>query len=226
MTAAKEGLRLSPNATHLAIDVATLQIDLANYDDAEKHAELALTTDPAQAHDLLARIWIGRKKMDRAEVEAKKAMESARDRVAPLITMALVRREQGQHEAALKLLEQAVEKKQKREEIASLYFLRGDMRARLGLAEEAERDFRREIELFPESPQAYRNLALLLVAAGRIEEATALIRKLVAEAPFPGSYHTVCQILETVGDQRGVRYWARRGLAQFPEDRTLRRLAS
>ncbi len=225
VTAAKEGLRLSPNATHLAIDVATLQIDLANYDDAEKHAELALATDPAQAHDLIARVWIARKNTDRAEAEAKKAM-SASDRVAPLITMALVRREQGQHEEALKLLEQAVEKKQKREEIASLYFLRGDMRARLGRAEEAERDFRREIELFPESPQAYRNLALLLVADGRIEEATALIRKLIAEAPFPGSYHTVCQILDTVGDQRGVRYWARRGLAQFPEDRTLRRLAS
>ena len=226
VAAAKEGLRLSPNATHIAVDVATMQIDMGNLDDAEKHAELALTADPAHAHDLLARVSIGRKDLARAELEAQKAIQSTSDRVAPLITMALVRREQGKYEEALRLLNEAMAKKNEREQIASLHFLRGDMLARLGRAEEAERDLRREIELFPEDAPAYRNLALLLVADGRLEEATALIRKLIAEAPVPASYRTVCQILETVGDQRGVRYWARQGLARFPEDAALRRLAS
>jgi arylsulfatase A-like enzyme/Flp pilus assembly protein TadD len=225
VAAGKEGLRLSPNATHLAVDVATMLLDLGELDDAQKHAELALAADPAHAHDLLARIWIARKDLARAEQEAEKAMKSS-DKIAPLMTMALVRREQGQHEAALKLLEDAVARKGQKEQIASLYFLRGDVLARLGRAEEAERDFRREIDLFPEDAPAYRNLSLLLVAAGRLDEATALIRKLIAEAPVPTSYHTVCQVLETVGDERGVRYWARQGLARFPADPTLRRLAS
>ena len=226
VAAAKEGLRLSPNATHIAVDVATMQIDLGNLDDAQKHAELALAADPSHAHDLLARVWIGKKDLKRAEAEARKALEHANGRVAPLITMALVRREQANYEDALRLLDQAVSKKAPREEIASLYFLRGDMLARLGRAEEAERDFRREIEIFPEDAPAYRNLALLLVADGRLEDATALIRKLIAEAPVPASYRTVCQVLKTVGDDRGVRYWARQGLARFPDDATLRRLAS
>lgn len=226
VAAAKEGLKLSPNATHLAIDVATMQLDLGNLDDAEKHAELAVSADPAQAHDLLARVWIGRKDLARAEAEAQKAIEKTRGRVAPLITMALVRREQGRYDAALELLDEAVRKKKEREEIASLFFLRGDMFARLGRAEEAERDFRREIELFPEDQPAYRNLTVLLVATGRLQEATAMIRKLIAEAPVPASYLTVCDVLATVGDLRGVRYWARQGLARYPGDARLARLAS
>ncbi len=224
--AAKEGLRLSPNATHLAIDIATLQLDLGNVDDAEKHAELAANADPAQAYDLLARVWIRRKNLGNAESAAQKAMEKASGRIAPLITLALVRREQGRYDAALELLDDAVRKKKEREEIASLFFLRGDVLARLGRAEEAERDFRREIELFPEDQPAYRNLTVLLVASGRLDEATALIRKLIAEAPVPASYLTVCEVLATVGDLRGVRYWARQGLARYPRHPGLRRLAS
>jgi tetratricopeptide (TPR) repeat protein len=224
--AAKEGLKLSPNATHLAIDIATMQIDLGNLDDAEKHAELAVNADPAQAYNLLARVWIARKDLARAESAAQKAIETTTGRVAPLITLALVRREQGRYEEALKLLDEAVSKKKEREEIASLFFLRGDVLARLGRAEEAERDFRREIELFPEDQPAYRNLTVLLVAAGRLDEATALIRKLIAESPVPASYVTVCEVLATVGDMRGVRYWARQGLARYPGHPGLRRLAS
>lgn len=222
--AAKEGLKLSPNASHLAIDVATIQLELENLDDAEKHADLVVEADPARAHDLLARIWIKRKDLSRAEAEAKKAVANANDKVAPLMTMAFVRREQGQNEEALRLLNEAMQKKNEKEHIASLHFLRGDVLARLGRAEEAESDFRREIDLFPEDAPAYRNLAILLVAAGRLDEATALIRKLIAEAPVPASYYTVCQVLDTVGDVRGVRYWARQGLQRFPNDKTLQRL--
>jgi tetratricopeptide (TPR) repeat protein len=224
--ASKQGLRLSPNATHLAIDVATMQLDLGNLDDAQKHAELAVKHAPEQAYDLLARVWIQRKDLKRAESEAQKALDGRSDRISPLITMALVRREQGRNEEALKLLDQAVEKKGKREQIGSLYFLRGDVYARLGYAEEAERDFVKQIELFPDDPPAYKNLALLYVASGRYDEATSLIRKLIAESPVPASYYAVCQVLETVGDIRGVRYWARQGLNRFPGDPQLRRFAS
>jgi arylsulfatase A-like enzyme/Flp pilus assembly protein TadD len=224
--ASKEGLKLSPNASYLAADVATMQVELGNFDDAEAHAELVLAADPSKAHDLLARIAIGRKDYVRAEAEARKAMDLAKEKIAPLMTMAMIQREKGNVDEALRLLNQAVSKKKEREQIESLFFLRGDVLARLGRVEEAERDFRQEIDLFPGDQPAYRNLTLLLVASGRIPEATALIRKLIAEAPVPASYHTVCQVLDTVGDARGVRYWARQGLARFPNDATLRRLAS
>lgn len=222
---ARAGLRLSPNAMNLAFDASELMLEQKQLDDAQKHAELGMKSDPARAHEILSRIWIERKDLAKAEAEAKLSMQSDGDKVAPLLTLARVQREQGKLDAALVTLDQALAKKKEAQEVVMLHFLRGDVYARLGRGEEAEREFRREIELFPEDPPAYKNLILLLVAEGRIGEGTALIRQLIEKAPTPPSYVAVCHVLETLGDKRGVRYWARQGLARYPGDPTLRRLA-
>ena len=224
VAASKEGLKIAPQASFLAMDVAKLQMELGNLDDAEKHAELAIGIDAVRAHDLLARIAIARGQFARAETEVRKALSMNDDKISPFLTMAILEREKGNIDEALRHLDQAVAKK--KDEVETLHFLRGDILARLGRAEEAEREFRAEIQFFPENQPAYKNLTLLLVAGGRIPEATAVIRQLIQEAPIPDSYHTVCDVLMTVGDVRGVRYWARQGLARFPNDPTLRRLAS
>jgi arylsulfatase A-like enzyme/predicted Zn-dependent protease len=224
--AAKQGLRLSPNATHLAVDVATLQLDLGNLEDAEQHADLALKGNPGQAYEILARIWMARNDLPRAEAEARKSLENDRERAAPYITMARVHREMGKLDSALQLLNEAEKRKKPSQEIANLYFLRGDVHARLGNIEAAERDFRKEIATFPEEPQAYKNLVLLLVAGGRVREGTQLIRDLISASPVPASYVAVCEVLATLGDARGVKYWARQGLTRYPEDRVLRRFAA
>ncbi|HEX6159110.1 MAG TPA: sulfatase-like hydrolase/transferase [Thermoanaerobaculia bacterium] len=226
IAAAQEGLKLSPRASNLALDIAKIQLDLKRYDEAQQHAELAVKAEPGQAHEVLAQIALGKKDMPKAEEHARLAMQNDRDRVAPLMTLARVQRDKGELDAALATLNDAISKKKPKEEISLLYFLRGDVYARLGRGEEAERDFRTEIEKFPEDPTAYKNLVLLLVAEGRIPEATGLIRQLVQEAPIPPSYVAVCQVLDTLGDQRGVKYWARQGLMKFPENPQLRRLAS
>jgi len=222
----KDALRMSPQATHIAIDVANLLLEEKQLDDAEKHAELALKSDPGQVHDILARIAIERKDFARAEKEAKLAIETDRDRVSSLMTLARVQREREQLDAALQSLDQAVSLKKDGQEVIGLYYMRGDVLARLGRAREAEVDLRREIQLFPEEPLAYKNLVLLLVAEGRIDEGTGLIRQLIDKSPTPPSYLAVCHVLETLGDTRGVRYWARQGLSRFPDNAALRKLAS
>ncbi|HEV3483874.1 MAG TPA: tetratricopeptide repeat protein, partial [Vicinamibacterales bacterium] len=223
--AMKAGLRLAPNASHMLVDLAALLLETRQFEDARKHAELAIKTEPAEAHDILARIAIEQKDFARADAEAQKALASDRDRIASLLTFARVKIEKGELEAALKALDDAVQRKKPHQEVVGLYFLRGDVLARLGRAEEAEADLRREIKLFPEDPTAYKNLVLLLVAAGRIPEATQLIRTLIDASPTPPSYVAVCQVLDTLGDTRGVRYWARQGLARYPTHPGLRRLA-
>ncbi|HEX7708290.1 MAG TPA: sulfatase-like hydrolase/transferase, partial [Thermoanaerobaculia bacterium] len=177
--AGKDGLRLSPQATHIAIGLANLMLDQRQFDDARQHAELALKADPGQAHDILARIFIEQKDLVRAEQEARLAIESDSDRIASLMTMARVEREQGKLEAALQRLDDALARKKADRDVAMLHFLRGDVLARIGRPEEAEREFLREIELFPEDPPAYKSLTLLLVVDGRVAEATELIRQLI-----------------------------------------------
>jgi tetratricopeptide (TPR) repeat protein len=224
--AAKEGLRLSPHATHLAIEIARLQLEENNLDDAQRHAELAVKSDPGQANEVLARIWLERKDYAKAEAAAAAAIRTDTERVAPLVTMARVKRDSGALDESLRMLDRAVALKRANEDVAMLYFIRGDVLARLGRFQEAERDFRKEISIFPEEPTAYKNLVLLLVSEGRIPEATELLRSLVRESPTPPSYIAVCHVLDTLGDRRGVHYWAIQGLQKYPDNPTLRKLAS
>ncbi|MFL6245366.1 MAG: sulfatase-like hydrolase/transferase [Thermoanaerobaculia bacterium] len=219
--AAKEGLRLAPTASHLALLIATLSIELGEFDDAEKHAELAMRIEPARAHDLLARVWIGRGNLDRAESEARKSLASQKDRALAFVTLGRVEKERGNYEAALRNFDAAVAALNEREKrtINSLHYLRGDTLARLGRIDEAEQAFREEIRLFPEEPRAYRNLVLLYVSAGRTAEATAVIRQLIDRSPTPLAYFAVIDVLKTVGDERGVKFWARQAQQRFPHDR-------
>ena len=226
ISAAKEGLKLSPQSDPLALLVANLSLQSGSFDDAAAHADLLIDSDPATGHDVLARIAIARGDLATAELEARRALEVSRDRAMSHVTLARIEKERKNYEKALEHLGTAVrERDLSRGPIANLHFLRGDMLARLGRFEEAENEFREEIALFPEQPQAYRNLILLLVSQQRIDEATALVRALEKASPTPPSYVAIVETLRTVGDERGVRYWTARGLERFPGDPTLRRLA-
>ncbi len=70
----KEGLRLSPQSLHLALEIANMQLEGREFDDAQKHAELAMRIEPGQVHGILARIWMEKKDLTKAEAEAKLAL--------------------------------------------------------------------------------------------------------------------------------------------------------
>lgn len=226
--AAKAGLRLHPNASHLAELVANLSLEIGRFDEAQKHAELIVENEPGHAHEILARVWMKRGEIDKAEKEARLAVDVNRDQVAALIVLGRVAIERGEFEAALARFDEAakVARQKKRTGVTNLNFFRGDALARLGRSREAEAAFREEIRLFPEGPNAYANLMLLLVTEGRAEEATKLIYELLEAAPTPPSYVAVIQTLKTVGDDRGARFWMRKALQRFPNDSRLRKLAA
>lgn len=225
--AAREGLRLSPNASHLALLVGTLSLEIGELDQAQQHAELVVRTEPARAHDLLARVWIERGDLDRAEKEARTSLATERDRALALITLARVQKERGRWEESLQHLDAAARVlRESSRTINGLHFLRGDVLARLGRTEEAARAFMEEIRLFPEEPRPYKHLVLLYVAEGRIDEATKLIHQLVRASPTPLAYLAVIDVLGTVGDERGVRFWSQRAQERFPGDRRFARARS
>ena len=105
--------------------------------------------------------------------------------------------------------------------LPKLNFFRGDTLARMGRADEAEAAFLQEIRLFPRDPQAYKNLILLYAAQGKNREATQLIFSLEKESPTPPSYLAIAETLKIIGDVRGSRFWAARGLQRYPSDRQL-----
>ncbi len=222
--ASREALKLFPEMPNLIIELADVYVDAGKLDDAYEHAELALKADPAGAHEVLARVWIARKDYDQAEREAQLALDADGDRVKSMMTLAQVKKEKGKLEEALALLDQAVVAKKKQEALG-LHFLRGDVLARLGRFDEAEKEFREEIRIYPYEAQSYKNLLLLLSGEGRLDEATKLIYELIDEAPTPPSFIAVSEALHVIGDTRGSLYWARKGLQKFPKNATLRDLS-
>lgn len=224
--AAKEGLRRAPNAVGLLIAVSNLSIFTGDLDGAQQHAELLSKLEKGKSHEILARVWAQRGKLDKAREEAELALKTSSDPVNPLMTIGLIEKQKGNLPEALKYLDRAlgeVEKK-KNPRTPNLHFYRGDVLARLGRNAEAEREFRREIEMYPDQPDAYSSLILLLSAQGRVQEATRLVFELVEKAPYARTYVAISETLKAIGDDRGAVYWASRGLQQFPENGELKKV--
>jgi tetratricopeptide (TPR) repeat protein len=207
--------------------VANLSILTGELDQAQKHAELAMKWEPGQAHELLARVWADRRDFARAEQEAKLAMETEHEPIGALMTLGLIEKQKGDLQKSLSYFEQAqsmaAEKHHRR--IPNLHYYRGDILARLGRSDEAEREFREEIALYPAQADAYTALVLLLSSEQRLDEATKLIFRLIEVAPNPPSFVAVSETLKAIGDDRGSLYWAYQGLQKFPRDPALRKLA-
>jgi len=104
-----------------------------------------------------------------------------------------------------------------------LHLARGDVLARLGRNDEAEREFRLEIATFPKSPAAYSSLVLLFSAVQRREGAAKLFFELIKSAPTGQSCAAVSETLKAFGDDRGALYWAYQGLQKYPHDPELKK---
>jgi len=226
IAAAKEGLKQAPNSVSLLIAVANLSVLTGQLDQAQQHAELAAKYDAAQAHDILARIWLARKDYARAKQEAELTLQNDHQAVYGLVTLGLIERQRGDLQSALRYLDQAEERAaaKKNQRVPNLHFYRGDVLARLGRADEAERELKQEIAFYPAEPDAYSSLVVLLSSQGRVQEATSLIFRLVSVAPSPPAYVAISETLKAIGDDRGALYWAYQGLQKYPRDPALRKL--
>jgi len=224
--AARQGLRLQPDFSQLAVLIANVAMEQGRYDEAEKHARLIEKETPLEAHNLLAQIYLLQKDYTRAAAEAKAVTGEKSDRPFGHILLGRIAMEQGRLDEALQHFDAALAMNaaKKRSPIAKLNFFRADCLARMGRAEEAEAGFRAEIAAFPEDAAAYRNLILLYAVQGKNAEATQLIFGLEKESPTPPSYVAISETLKMIGDARGARFWAARGLEKFPENRRLQTL--
>jgi arylsulfatase A-like enzyme len=225
MEASKEGLRRVPGAISLLFEVANLALTMGDLDTAQQHAEIAVKIEPGQAHDILSRVWERRKDMAKAEAEAKLAVATAHDPTDALMMLSRIEKSRGNTQQALAYLDKAVVTNgRSTEKHPGLHAARGDLLARLNRNEEAEQEFRTEIQLNPDLPDAYGSLVVLLATEHRLDEGTKLIFDMVKAAPKPHTYTVVAETLTAIGDDRGALYWAYQGQHLFPQDAELRRL--
>lgn len=208
----KEALRRAPSSTHLAVDLANALLLAGNLDDAERHAQLAVKSEPATAHEILARVALMRGDLRHAEREAQAAIDSTGDSNAALYTMARIEQQKGRYPEVLRLTDDLLARLRRTggRPLRGLHSLRGDALARAGDASAAEKAFREELRSFPGDAEGYRGLIVLLASQGRTDEATNAIRSFAAAAPNARTYTVIAETLHAIGDEQGAKYWKTR----------------
>jgi Flp pilus assembly protein TadD len=182
--------------------------------------------EPGEAHEILARIWYLRGDSQRAEQEARLALQTAHDPAYAYLVLGSIDRDRGDFPGALRDLDLAAANavKKGKPRLQGLHLTRGDALARLNRFDEAEREFRAEVDEFPREPRAYSALIMLLAIEHRPDDATKVVLAAVKASPVPHTFVILAETLKAIGDERGALYWVRQGLQAYPNDAELRSL--
>lgn len=226
IAALQHALRLRPDLPDALIGIAHAQIRLGDLDGARQHARLALASEPARAHEVLARIALARGKDVDALEHARLAEEADPSLALPTFVRGLILHRGQQYADALPLfLKAAAQLGPKRLTLRELHYYTGDALAQLERYDEAEREFVEEMRLFPENPRPYVSLAMLHRARGRRDAAADVIRTLVDRAPSPARYVLGVRTLAVIGDPTSARALLERGRRAFPGSRELKAIS-
>ncbi len=225
LAAYEKAMEISGGTPHVALAVGQVLLDLGRGDEARAHAELALAASPAAAHSLVAQVDLAAGRLEAAEAAARRALAARGSRIGPLLVLAQVQRAQGELEAALATCESALAdlaKMQGEQKFAGLYFVHGDLLARLDRPHDAVASLRREIALFPAEPRAYAALAALYAAHGQPDDAVGTLRALVEGNPdLPVAYAEAVKTLRVLGDPQGAAGLLAAARRRFPDEPAL-----
>jgi choline-sulfatase len=210
----KEALRSAPSlAGPVSVALARVCLEMGKLDEAELNASIASKTQPALAHELLARVALSRDDLARAEQEAELAVGDPVAERNRTVVLAEVQIRRGEFSQALNTLDAGarVIRETGASPLLDLQFLRGDALARVNRFEEAQAAFRQEIRDFPRNSQAYARLAILYGLEHRsVREVDGLLEAMARANPGPESALLAAKTLESMGDARGALAWRRR----------------
>jgi arylsulfatase A-like enzyme/tetratricopeptide (TPR) repeat protein len=193
-------IELEPDEPNGPLGAASMLLTLDRLEDARKHAELAIKSAPAEAHQALALIAVARKQDDEAIKQAELA--AAADPGLPMLAFirGTIAYNGQQFDRAVPLLLEAQKGYAKRSAQAKdLYFMIGDSLARLERYKEAEPYLREEVRLYPQHVRARVGLAMLYQSTGREGEAARALEELVRDVPSPEAADTAATVWRMFG---------------------------
>jgi len=200
LDAYKQVIRLKPQEPSGLLGAATALLALGKYDEARAHAELAIQPAPSAAHQTLANIALARKDYAEAQRQADLAAQADPTLPMPLYVRGMIEYQQGHYEQAVPLLMQARDKWIARTmQPADLRFYIGDALARLERYQDAERFFREELAIYPNSMRARSGLAMLYASTNRPDDVERVIADMLKISPSPAAYQTAAQLWDMFG---------------------------
>ncbi len=210
-----------PGATIPLLAVANLCLQGGLVDEARKNAELALARGDSAAHEALARIRLATGDLAGAESAARAALDTPRVRRRAELALAHVAARQGNTALALTRLD-ALIGSGGADTLPGVRYLRGDLLARASRWDEAARDFREEIRLFPFTTEPRVGLALVQSSRGEGAAARQTLSKMVEEVGTAEAWARAYRGLVFLGDRAAAERLRAEARRRFPEDASFR----
>jgi tetratricopeptide (TPR) repeat protein len=192
---------VSPGNAPALLGAADGLMRLGRLDEARVRATQAVPSQPAAAHEMLARIAVRRNDLAGAAHEAQRAAEADPTSPMPLFVRGLALASAGRHEAAVAAFDQAIAVAKRRgTPVSELQFSLGESLARLDRYGDAEAAFVEEMRAFPQNLQPRVSLAMLYRAQRREADLEQTVKDLLRALPSPEGYAAAVRLWTLVGE--------------------------
>lgn len=170
----------------VALGIAAIELREGRLEEAERHAQLAVSSFPGRAHEMLGRVALEREDIEGASREAVLAARGGQNPGA-FVLEAEIAQKRGDLEGALVRLTRgkALAETLRSGPVYRLEFVRADTLARLDRLPEASAAYRREIDAFPSNLDAYAGLAVVEYLLGNAAEVESTLNEMVRRNPTP-----------------------------------------
>jgi tetratricopeptide (TPR) repeat protein len=198
-----------PDIPEIPIALAATLLHSRRLEDAAVQAEQAVLIadagmDPrmkAAAHEIAARVALGRDDFDAARTHAAAAHAADPRLPMPQFVTGSIAYNDEKYEEALAAFKDAVATLRPSGSMADLHLNLGNTYARLDRYMEAEAEFQEELRAYPRNIGTYASLAMLYRASNRQQAVEQVIDDLVEAAPTPEGYSMAARLWVIVGER-------------------------
>jgi arylsulfatase A-like enzyme len=226
IAAARKGLECSSaGASPLFLQLlAEIYLRRGNVGEALRHTQLAIEMGEPKAAFLLPEIYVAAGDWARAEEAAQDTIRKSSYPALPHLILARVLAAKGDYPRALGAIDDAAAAaaRSRAPTPPSFHHFRGDVLFSLGRVDEAEREYREEMLLFPRNAAVCISFARLLAGHGRAAEARATLDALLVKTVSSDLLAEALVLYRASGDPAGAEAWRRRCAERFPKDSRFR----
>ncbi len=219
LAAIRKTVELSPpDRTNYLIAVANLCLQVSRFDEAIRHADLAISRGDTGGHEVKARAYLAKGDLAKAESEARRSIETGDARKRSWLVLASVEASRGNFQGALQITDDLKARVGERGlgDLIGFHFLRGNLLGRLNRWPEAEAELLQETRQFPQNLNGWQTLALVYANRGRGPEARRVVDAMVEAVNSPAAYAAAVDLLTKMGDAPGAARVRADAVHRFP----------
>ncbi|HEX7616696.1 MAG TPA: sulfatase-like hydrolase/transferase [Thermoanaerobaculia bacterium] len=219
LSALKRTVQLSPpGRTNYLVDVANLALRTGRTEEARHHAEVAWEMGDARAAEVLARIHLLENDPPGARRWAEQSLSRKGASPEALVVLARAAMLEGKFGEALEKVDEAAKIAGATTPPPGLHVARAEIFGRQDKLDLSEQEYRKELEFFPQSVEAFTGLAIIAASRGEMSEASRRIDAMIRAVPGPFAYLMAVRSLGRFGNASRARALLEEAKRLYPQD--------